>query len=76
MNADDFERQRRDLGLASWRLNSSLRQLAESERNLHPDEPRIHCAMCDQWAQEIWYFCSRECRDAFIDENLSGGCSP
>jgi hypothetical protein len=58
----------RRLGIASHRLSSLLHEQAERERNLNPEEPRIHCAIdsCGRWAVEGWYFCSEECRNEAV----------
>lgn len=51
-------------------LSSKLKVYAAAERAAHPDEPRITCAAegCREWAREWWYFCSRECRDGYAEQ--------
>lgn len=60
----------RRFGVASQKLNELLRTAAERERNLHPDEPHIHCAVdgCGEWVKEGWFFCCEDHRNQAVRE--------
>lgn len=59
-----------DFGTSREQANR-LSMMAVAQRAAHPDEPRIRCAeaTCSNWAREFWFFCSSDCRDAWVRAN-------
>jgi len=74
MNDPIFDAQLAELGVGDKKLNEALRLRAKTQRNLQPTKRSISCAGpgCRNEAVEMWFFCSRRCRDLFLMERGIG----
>jgi hypothetical protein len=65
------EEDEENFGVKDERLSMKLRDLFRARRAAEPERVFVLCARdgCPNEQREWWYFCSRECRDAYVKEN-------